>query len=95
MDPDSIDDLLLPHSQISRIFKDAMPGTTLNVSREARIALNQATITFINYIAALAHEITTKAKKQTISANDLLSAIQAAEMHDLLPALREALERTG
>ncbi|KNE72137.1 hypothetical protein, variant [Allomyces macrogynus ATCC 38327] len=41
----------------------------------------------------MATEITTKAGKKTISPNDVLTALEAMEMPDLVPTLREALDQ--
>ncbi|KAI9184626.1 hypothetical protein H9P43_003681 [Blastocladiella emersonii ATCC 22665] len=89
----SISDFGLPASQISRIFKDAAGASKMSLARDAREAMNQSTVTFVNYITALAHEVATKAKKKTINANDVLAAVEAAEMADMLPTLRIALEQ--
>ncbi|KAJ3370142.1 DNA polymerase epsilon subunit 3 [Allomyces arbusculus] len=91
-DPSSINDYGLPKSQIAKIFKESVPpGTSLQ--REAREALDQATVTFVNYLTFMATEITTKAGKKTISPNDVLTALEAMEMPDLVPTLREALDQ--
>ncbi|ORZ37377.1 histone-fold-containing protein [Catenaria anguillulae PL171] len=88
-----VDDLLLPLAQITRILRTLYVPDKMSLSREARIGMNQATITFVNFITALAQEIAAKAKKKTISANDVLSAIEAAGFQEFLPILREALEQ--
>ncbi|KNE71367.1 hypothetical protein AMAG_15601, partial [Allomyces macrogynus ATCC 38327] len=88
----SINDYGLPKSQITKIFKESVPPGT-NLQREAREALDQATVTFVNYLTFMATEITTKAGKKTISPNDVLTALEAMEMPDLVPTLREALDQ--
>ncbi|KAJ3359198.1 hypothetical protein GGF32_009570 [Allomyces javanicus] len=114
-DSSSINDYGLPKSQITKIFKESVPPGT-NLQREAREALDQATVTFVNYLTFMsaslfrimflalvmlmrtfstgrATEITTKAGKKTISPNDVLTALEAMEMPDLVPTLREALDQ--
>ncbi|KAJ1503562.1 DNA polymerase epsilon subunit 3 [Coelomomyces lativittatus] len=88
----SIDDVGLPKSQIMKIFKDAVPPNTM-IQKEARHALGHVTVTFINYLIATATEITTKAKKKTLTANDILAAMEIIEMKEHLPALQEALDQ--
>lgn len=50
---------------------------------------------FIHYLTATANDVCKEAKRQTISADDVLTALDDLEFGDLVPPLREALEGAG
>ena len=47
---------------------------------------------FISYLTSAANDICKEAKRQTISAEDVFSALQDLEFGELLPPLKEALD---
>lgn len=47
---------------------------------------------FIHYLTATANDVCKEAKRQTVSAEDVLTALEDLEFGELVPALREALE---
>ena len=47
---------------------------------------------FIHYLTATANDVCKESKRQTISADDVITALEDLEFGELVPALREALE---
>ncbi|KAF3833092.1 hypothetical protein F7725_026757 [Dissostichus mawsoni] len=83
------EDLNLPNAVITRIIKEALPDG-VNVSKEARRAISQAASVFVLY--ATANNFAMKAKRKTLNAGDVLSAMEEMEFERFLEPLREALE---
>ncbi|XP_060769286.1 DNA polymerase epsilon subunit 3 [Neoarius graeffei] len=85
------EDLNLPNAVITRIIKEALPDG-VNVSKEARRAISQAASVFVLYATSCANSFAMKAKRKTLNAGDVMSAMEEMEFERFLPPLREALE---
>ncbi|XP_062844856.1 DNA polymerase epsilon subunit 3 [Trichomycterus rosablanca] len=85
------EDLNLPNAVITRIIKEALPDG-VNVSKEARKAISQAASVFVLYATSCANSFAMKAKRKTLNAGDVMSAMEEMEFERFLPPLREALE---
>ncbi|XP_016130667.1 DNA polymerase epsilon subunit 3-like [Sinocyclocheilus grahami] len=85
------EDLNLPNAVITRIIKEALPDG-VNVSKEARRAISQAASVFVLYATSCANNFAMKAKRKTLNAGDVMSAMEEMEFERFLQPLREALE---
>lgn len=85
------EDLNLPNAVITRIIKEALPDG-VNVSKEARRAISQAASVFVLYATSCANNFAMKAKRKTLSAGDVLAAMEEMEFERFMEPLREALE---
>uniref|UniRef100_A0A8B9KE19 DNA polymerase epsilon subunit 3 n=1 Tax=Astyanax mexicanus TaxID=7994 RepID=A0A8B9KE19_ASTMX len=85
------EDLNLPNAVITRIIKEALPDG-VNVSKEARRAISQAASVFVLYATSCANSFAMKAKRKTLNAGDVMSAMEEMEFERFLPPLRDALE---
>ncbi|XP_077096722.1 DNA polymerase epsilon subunit 3 [Siphateles boraxobius] len=85
------EDLNLPNAVITRIIKEALPDG-VNVSKEARRAISQAASVFVLYATSCANNFAMKAKRKTLNAGDVMSAMEEMEFERFLKPLGEALE---
>ncbi|CAL9702143.1 unnamed protein product [Knipowitschia caucasica] len=85
------EDLNLPNAVITRIIKEALPDG-VNVSKEARRAISQAASVFVLYATSCANNFAMKAKRKTLNAGDVMSAMEEMEFERFMEPLREALE---
>lgn len=85
------EDLNLPNAVITRIIKEALPDG-VNVSKEARRAISQAASVFVLYATSCANNFAMKAKRKTLNAGDVMSAMEEMEFERFLQPLRESLE---
>ncbi|KTG46828.1 hypothetical protein cypCar_00001310 [Cyprinus carpio] len=85
------EDLNLPNAVITRIIKEALPDG-VNVSKEARKAISQAASIFVLYATSCANNFAMKAKRKTLNAGDVMSAMEEMEFERFLQPLRQALE---
>ncbi|TSK16241.1 DNA polymerase epsilon subunit 3 [Bagarius yarrelli] len=85
------EDLNLPNAVITRIIKEALPDG-VNVSKEARRAISQAASVFVLYATSCANSFALKAKRKTLNAGDVMSAMEEMEFERFLPPLRDSLE---
>ncbi|XP_051547115.1 DNA polymerase epsilon subunit 3-like [Myxocyprinus asiaticus] len=85
------EDLNLPNAVITRIMKEALPDG-VNVSKEARRAISQAASVFVLYATSCANNFAMKSKRKTLSAGDVMTAMEEMEFERFLQPLQEALE---
>jgi histone H3/H4 len=71
----SAQDFEPPLACVRRILKNALPSST-NVGKDASAAFARASGIFIIYLTACANDFARENKRQTITANDVLAAIQ-------------------
>jgi len=89
-------DAELPKAQIKRLVKAKLPGgpddkETL-VNKEALLAFSESAKVFISYISTTANDICKEHKRQTISAEDVIKAVEELEFEQFVPQLKEFLE---
>ncbi|XP_076454680.1 DNA polymerase epsilon subunit 3-like [Babylonia areolata] len=85
------EDLNLPNAVVGRIIKDAIPEG-VNVSKEARLAISKAASVFVLYATSCSNNYALKAKRKTISAQDVLSAMEEMDFEQFVEPLTDALE---
>ncbi|TNN08075.1 DNA polymerase epsilon subunit 3 [Schistosoma japonicum] len=86
------EDLYLPNAVLLRIIRESLPERTL-VSREARSAISKSASSFILYVTSLASVHSEKAKRKTLTGNDILAALKEMEFDHFIPALKEFLDK--
>ena len=88
----------LPRSNVRRIVKQKITelkgtgGADIHLNRDALTALGEACRVFIHLLSATANEICTDAKRQTISVDDVLGALEDLEFSDLISELEGDIE---
>ena len=88
----------LPRSNVRRIVKQKLTelkgtsGSDINVNRDALTALGEAARVFIHLLSATANDICTEQKRQTISVDDVLGALEDLEFSDLISELEGSIE---
>lgn len=98
-DPQEAD---LPKSLLKRLIKTKLQdvdkakggdGTRdFQVNKDALLAFGEAAKLFIHYLTAAANDNCKDAKRQTISADDVMTALTDLEFGDLIEPLKESLE---
>uniref|UniRef100_UPI00398F6249 DNA polymerase epsilon subunit 3 n=1 Tax=Pristiophorus japonicus TaxID=55135 RepID=UPI00398F6249 len=85
------EDLNLPNAVITRIIKEALPDG-VNISKEARSAISRAASVFVLYATSCANNFAMKSKRKTLSASDVLAAMEEMEFDRFISPLKDALE---
>lgn len=89
----------LPKTLIKRIVKrhlsqidkgDNKRDTQIN--KDALLAFSESAKVFINYITATANDICKESKRQTISVDDILRALEDTDFVDLIAPLKQSIE---
>ncbi|KAJ1525283.1 hypothetical protein ONE63_010106 [Megalurothrips usitatus] len=86
-----VEDLNLPNAVVSRLIKDSLPDG-VNVSKEARLALAKAASIFVLFLTSASNNVASQNNRKTISAQDVLQALQDTDFEGFLEPLKEALE---
>jgi len=92
----------LPKTLVKRLIKARLQeadkakggdGTRdFQVNKDALLAFGEAGKLFIYYLTATANDICKDAKRQTISADDVIAALTDLEFEEFVEPLKEALE---
>ena len=89
-------DVDLPRAQIKRILQSKLTtgsdGKSLAVSKDAMLAFSESAKVFISYISTTANDIAHESKRQTISAEDVVKAVEELEFAELVAPLKEYME---
>ncbi|XP_060079076.1 DNA polymerase epsilon subunit 3-like [Ylistrum balloti] len=85
------EDLNLPNAVVTRIIKDAIPDG-VNVSKEARLAISKAASVFVLYATSCSNNFALKGKRKTITAQDVMSAMDDMEFEHFVEPLQHCLE---
>mmetsp|Transcript_6895 Transcript_6895/g.23724 ORF Transcript_6895/g.23724 Transcript_6895/m.23724 type:complete len:190 (+) Transcript_6895:208-777(+) len=88
----------LPRSNVRRIVKQKITelkgvgGSDIHLNRDALTALSEACRVFIHLISATANDICLENKRQTISVDDVIGALEDLEFGDLIAELEGDIE---
>lgn len=85
------EDLNLPTAVVSRIVKEALPEG-VNVSKEAKAAISKAASVFVLFATSCANNFAMKAKRKTLTGQDVLAAMEDMEFEKFIEPLKENLE---
>jgi len=85
------EDLNLPTAVITRMIKEVLPDG-VNISKEARAAISKSASVFVLYATSCANNMALQNKRKTLTATDVLDAIEEMEFQSFIKPLKEALE---
>ncbi|XP_062083022.1 DNA polymerase II subunit B4-like [Humulus lupulus] len=85
----------LPKAIVRRVVKDKLShcaeDTDFNVHKDALLAFSESARIFIHYLSATANDICKESKRQTISGDDVLKALEEIEFSEFLNPLNASL----
>jgi len=90
----------LPRSNVRRIVKQKITqlkgasGTDVSLNKDALTALTESCRVFIHLLSATANDICLGNKRQTISVEDVIAALEDLEFGDLVSELEGNIEGT-
>ncbi|KAH7415373.1 hypothetical protein KP509_14G040000 [Ceratopteris richardii] len=82
----------LVKGKVAELTKDMTEKREIALHKEAIVAFSESAKVFIHYLSATANDICKDAKRQIISADDVLKAIEEIEFVEFLEPLRASLE---
>ncbi|KAH8105155.1 histone-fold-containing protein [Cristinia sonorae] len=88
---DGIEAFELPKSLVTRIARSAFPDN-VKLQKEAMLALLKGSTVFVNYIAATAHDVAVSKQHKSISASDVLKALEVTQFGDMVDKLQDELQ---
>ncbi|KAI0696982.1 histone-fold-containing protein [Cerioporus squamosus] len=88
---EGIDNFELPRSLIMKLARASQVPENTKFSKEVILAILKASTVFINYLAATAHEVATSKQHKSISATDVLKALELVELADIAKNIQEEL----
>ncbi|KAK0503576.1 histone-fold-containing protein [Armillaria luteobubalina] len=87
---DGIENFELPKSLITKIARSAIPENA-KLQKESILSLVKGSTVFINYLGT-AHDVALSKQHKSISATDVLRALEVMELGDLVQNLQEELQ---
>ncbi|KAG2344395.1 histone-fold-containing protein [Suillus weaverae] len=91
---EGIENFELPKSLVTKIAKSAMPDNA-KLQKETVLSLVKGSTVFINYLVATAHDVALSKQHKSISASDVLKALEMIEFGDLVENLQNELQRSA
>lgn len=88
---EGIENFELPKSLVTKIAKSAMPDNA-KLQKETVLSLVKGSTVFINYLVATAHDVALSKQHKSISASDVLKALEMIEFGDLVENLQNELQ---
>ncbi|PSR74550.1 hypothetical protein PHLCEN_2v9727 [Hermanssonia centrifuga] len=88
---EGIDAYELPKSLVTRLARSALPDNA-KMQKEMLLAVMKGSTVFVNYLAATAHDVASGKQHKSVSASDVLKALELMEMGDLVPKLQAELQ---
>jgi len=88
---DGIENYELPKSIVTKIAKSAIPEHA-KLQKDTVLSLVKGSTVFINYLAATAHDVASSKQHKSISASDVLKALEIIEFGDLNDMLQNELQ---
>lgn len=85
------EDLNLPVTIINRLVKETLPSG-VNVSKEARTAISKAASVFVLFATSCANNFALKAKRKTLTGQDVMSAMGDMDFESFVEPLQESLD---
>ncbi|KIM43982.1 hypothetical protein M413DRAFT_372404 [Hebeloma cylindrosporum] len=87
---EGIENFELPKSVVMRIAKSSIPDN-VKLQKETVLSLVKGSTVFINYLAATAHDVAQSKQHKSISASDVLKALETIEFGDMVNKLQAEL----
>ncbi|PON48180.1 Transcription initiation factor [Trema orientale] len=86
----------LPKAIVRRVVKDKLSHCShdadFNVHKDALLAFTESARIFIHYLSATANDLCKESKRQTISGDDVLKALEEIEFSEFLKPLKASLD---
>ncbi|KAG6807233.1 hypothetical protein H0H92_008292, partial [Tricholoma furcatifolium] len=87
---DGIENFELPKSLVAKIAKSVLPENA-KLQKESVLSLVKGSTVFINMLAATAHDVAVSKQHKSISASDVLKALEMIQFGDLVDKLQSDL----
>ncbi|KAF5319170.1 hypothetical protein D9619_008449 [Psilocybe cf. subviscida] len=87
---EGIENFELPKSVVMKIAKSSLPDN-IKLQKETVLSLVKGSTVFINYLAATAHDVALSKQHKSISAADVLKALETIEFADMANKLQGEL----
>ncbi|KAF8151523.1 histone-fold-containing protein [Crassisporium funariophilum] len=88
---EGIENFELPKSVVMKIAKSSIPEN-VKLQKETVLSLVKGSTVFINYLAATAHDVALSKQHKSISASDVLKALELMEFSDMVNKLQGELQ---
>ncbi|PIL34569.1 transcription factor [Ganoderma sinense ZZ0214-1] len=88
---DGIDNFELPRSLIMKLARASQVPENTKFSKDVILAILKASTVFVNYLAATAHEVASSKQHKSISATDVLKALELVEFNDIAKSIQGEL----
>ncbi|KAG5417003.1 DPB4 [Candida metapsilosis] len=94
-DPVSIDDILFPRSTISKLARsitlDEDNQNNMTLAKDSLLALQRSATVFVSYMLFHAKQVSKASGRKTVTAQDIMSALERAEFAGFLPEVKQRL----
>ncbi|KAI0739550.1 histone-fold-containing protein [Daedaleopsis nitida] len=88
---DGIETFELPRSLVMKLARASQVPESTKFSKEVILSILKASTVFINYLAATAHEVASQKQHKSISATDVLKALELIEFTDIAKSIQAEL----
>ncbi|EMD31575.1 hypothetical protein CERSUDRAFT_127304 [Gelatoporia subvermispora B] len=88
---EGLENFELPRSLVTKIARSALPDNT-KLQKDVVTSYVKASTVFINYLAATAHDVASSKQHKSVSASDILKALEMMEMGDMVDTLQKELQ---
>lgn len=86
-----VDDLNLPNAVVSRLMKESLPDG-ISISKEAKSCLSRSASVFVLYLTATSVNHSKKEKHKTMTAQNVLDALEEIDFENFIEPLKQQLE---
>lgn len=92
----SIDDILFPRTTIQKLAKNIVSDDENNagqmtIAKDSLLALQRSATVFVSHLLFQAKQISKEANRKTVSAQDMLAALERAEFSGFIPEVKQKL----
>ncbi|KAI0773129.1 histone-fold-containing protein [Trametes elegans] len=89
---DGIENFELPRTVVMKLARASQVPENTKFSKDVILAILKASTVFINYLAATAHEVASSKQHKSISATDVLKALELVEFGDIAHNIQGELQ---
>ncbi|KAI5953873.1 DPB4 [Candida margitis] len=94
-EPVSIDDILFPRTTISKLAKsitsDEDNQNNMTLAKDSLLALQRSATVFVSYMLFHAKQVSKATGRKTVTAQDIMAALERAEFAGFLPEVKQRL----
>ncbi|KAF9817913.1 hypothetical protein IEO21_03107 [Rhodonia placenta] len=88
---EGIENFQLPRSLITKLARSGM-SEDAKMQKDVVLSYQKSATVFINYLAATAHEVAASKQHKSISASDVLKALEMVDMGDMVQMIQQELD---